>query len=164
MDKNMDLPEEEAREIIKRMIVVEEDQLYAWLGEALEAKEVKAYSRNPQTAINESLSFMNEKLNSLEKRKKTEAKFILPKPLIDKAKKFIKDNIKKLKELICEKGNACEWGNDLFENFKKLLKILLTALGEYLGINLSGDAITTIVIIIMKMGIRIFCNCKNDVS
>ena len=160
----MDIPEEEAREIIKRMIAVEDDQLYAWLGETLEAKEEKAYSRDAQTAINESLSFMTEKLNDLEKRKKTETKLILPKPLIDKARKFIKDNIKKLKILICEKGNACEWGKDLFEIFKKLLNLLLTALEEYLGIELPGDAITTIVIIIMKMGIRVLCDCKNDVS
>ncbi|MBA7686363.1 hypothetical protein ES703_94807 [subsurface metagenome] len=161
MSGTIDLPEG-ARAKIDAMLKAEEDQLYAWLGEALAAEDANAYLGDLQAAATESLNFMTHKVYSIEGgRGRPAATFIPLKPLIEKGKKFIKKNTKKLHQKICVDMNACKWEKDILGDSKQLFSLLLPAVNSALKVTIPAAALT--VIIMMKWGIRLFCDCaKKD--
>jgi uncharacterized membrane protein YqaE (UPF0057 family) len=162
MSGTIDLPEE-ARTKIDAMLEAEEDQLYAWLGEALAAEDANAYLGDLQAAATESLNFMTDKAYSIEGRTgRTAATFIPLKPLIEKGKKFIKENTKKLHQKICVDMNACKWEKDILDDSKLVFSLLLPKVGSVLGVGIPA-ATLTVIILMMKWGIRLFCDCaKKD--
>ena len=159
MNEALDLPEE-ARAKIDAMKKVGEDQLYEWLGETLDAEAVRAYDGDLKAAATEFLNFMTEKLNYIEeRRRKPEATFIPLKPLIEKGKKFIEENKKKLHQLICVKLDYCKWEKEILDDTKQIFSILLPAVGSALGLTIPAAALT-ILILMVKWGLRTFCECK----
>ena len=162
MNGTIDVPEE-AWAIIDAMLEADETKLYAWLGESLDTEEtLHPYPGVlPSDTVAKGFNFIGDRVYSREGGQMPErptAIFIPLGPRIEKGKKFLEENIKKLHQKICVDMDACHWEKEILEDSKELFTLLLPTVGTVLGMAIPAT-VFTVTIIMMKWGIRSFCDC-----
>ena len=168
MHEPLNLPEN-AREIIDKMLEADENELYTLLGEYLGVEENgqphPTEPRNYESVACQGLSIIGSHLSPAQ----GPTQKLMPgewsttlRTRMEKGIRLLEESQENLQQKICIEMNACKLEKDTLTDSRTLFGLLLPSVSSALGAAVPAAAIATVTIIVMKWGIRSYCNCGSD--